>query len=321
MTWRIMPAVGLFAVLGAGCVSADIHKQTVLALDESRRASAQLAAACEASKEEAADEIRSFSQEQARLSRELVTTEYSLNQAQTDLESTRYHLAKDRDLRRQIERQFTKLTRDYEQLERASKDAQWERTLLQTRVEDLAGILDVVQQELTYRREAGAEAQVRITVLEHERSRLKNQLISAQSAANRNELALKATRGDLVGAQHRRLEAESKLARLQNKKQQLELLDGEMRRERGLLESKIETLAGELTNASGELATNKHSLVQSKSRVKRLEGEKERAMTALTKAQKQAKMLRASLAAEQEIWSRLQEVLKNSGSPLRRGLK
>lgn len=291
------------------CVSLKEHEQMLAELGKAQRAAAESAAAFEALKKQRAVEVTAMEEEQTWLAKELVSAQHGITETQIDLQSTQYHLTTEQQSRQKAEQKLSKLRTDYRELERASNDLRWECNLLQIKVEDLAGRLELAKQAMRNSGGPQRNTEYRIAVLEQEQTRLASHLIAAQSAAAETQTVLEATRKELAGEQKGRREAEFELASLQSKNRQLDRIGKEIRRVRDFLQTKVEDLAERLQMAQGALTSREQSLTDAHGRIAHLEEEKERARAALSNAQNKARILEASLAAEQEIWTRLQDAL------------
>ena len=290
-----LAGVALSATLGAGCVSPAVLKDTLEKLEESHVRTNEIAMSLEAFKQEAAAQIQALKLEQARLGRELASAHTVVGDAQTDLESSEYHLTTERQTRVQAEDRLTSLEVD--------------RKLFEARIGDVEKRLDKALDELGDVRETRGRALARIEYLEEEHAALTTLLAAAQSTAVQTQMELAGTQGLLTVAQNGRYEAETHLAELEEKQRQLDRLGLELRRERNLLNSQVGELRTGIEAAQVALMTSKSSLTSAQSRITSLEEEKTQAIIALMKAQKQARMLESALAAEQENWLSLQKAL------------
>lgn len=138
-----------------------------------------------------------------------------------------------------------------------------------------------------------------VDALQQEKMRLSNELLTAQSAANKAQQALETANAHLDHTLKAHRESEHEVKRLQDENQQIQQVSGELRRERDLLQSKAEDLQRRLDTAQQELASRSQGLENANARLTALEKEKEQLVAGLTKAQAQARDLATQLAAEQ----------------------
>ncbi len=163
------------------------------------------------------------------------------------------------------------------EIESMLSELEMERKVLTSKVEVLERRLDSVQEKLGSANEARGRALARIEVLEKENTGLA---------------------GDLT-------RAESSVAQLKDTVQQLDRLNVEFRRERSILRKKVEGLRV-------ELRASQKALTSSNNRVDKLEQDKKRATTELTKVRAQAKMLESLDVTEQKSRARLEKALSEA---------
>ncbi len=288
MTWRLLAAIALFSGTMSGCVSDEILKDTLTKLEDSRDKTAEVATALADFKQKAAMEIRELQEEQSRLARQLLLTRSSVGETQSDLESTEYYLASERQTLEQMTRRLSRL--------------EAERTVLDTIIAELEKRLDRSQDRVGRTKEAQGRALARIEFLDGERDRLNHELVVSQNTVLQTELSLETTQEDLAATQRSRDDAEHRLARIEEKERTLQRLSSEVRRERDFLHARVESLKQGLETAQAALSRGKVRMAD-------LEREKQRAKAALARAQEEAALLEAALAAEQKHWIRLQKAL------------
>ncbi len=307
MTWGKVASVACCAVMMTGCVSPATQKATLAELEEARKASARAAGEVESVKGQAAAQIEAVEAEQVRLGKELIAAHRRTEQAQADLESIQYHLSNEQASRRRAEEELAKLQDEYGELEQGRSDLQRKGRLLQAKVEDLTRRLDTARQELAARDTSLREAQARMAALGREEARLSGELLGAQNTVTQTRSVLTATEERLLAQQQGRQEAERAVAALHEKAQQLERLGAEIRRERDGVQTRVEDLTRRLETTQQELAGNKQALGDAHARISDLVRGREQAVSALTDARNQGRMLESSLAAEQAKVTALQD--------------
>ncbi len=302
MSWKILIVGG--AVVGAtlvGCVGMGAHNKSLADLAESCRVASHSSLAFEQYKQDAESQIRALEEEQARLAKEFVATRNELTRAQSDLQSTQYHLTLEEQARREAEKEIRKLLQH--------------REVLASRVEDLESRLVVKEERLDIRSEVRAVRRARLELLAKDRERLESEWLVAQTAAAQARERLAAAQEALESEQAGRQEADRRLARVQDRSEQLERIEHEVRRERDALKMKLADVTARLGAAREALVEGSQALRVAQERSASLQQEQTHTRAALTEAQSQSKRLRAALAAEREIWVGLQEALKKVERP------
>ncbi len=299
MSYRIIAAVAVVATMVTGCVSEGLHTETLASLEESRETA------------ETATDMEALEMEQARMSDALVSARSLASslaaKTQRALQATQQELARERGLRKQAEIQIASLQDKRRQLEQLSGDIRHERDLLQAHVEDLTGRLATAEDTLVRIRRARTGARARLAALEQEKTRLSHALLSAQSAAFQAQQELDPTKQELAREQQSRREAERQLVSLQDAHQELDQLTGVVRRERDLLQARVEDLARHLETAEQALASGEQSLADAHARLATLEQEKDTVTAVLHDSRNQARVLGTELAAEQANVEALQK--------------
>ncbi len=278
-----------------GCVNSEILKDTLTQLEESRTRTTELALELSTFKSDADQRIGELQREQRRLGKALVRAQNTAGDTQSDLESSEYYLASERQTREEMGDQLGQLL--------------IQRQVLGAKLEELRMQLEGSQEKLGNAREEHGRARARIENLEEEQAELTNQLTTVQSAVARARFKLKGVSEKLTEAQRGRQEAEHKLAYIAEQQQKLDRLGKEVRRERDGLRTSIENLRRGLEAAQVALTGSRRSLTNAHGRIANLEEEKTQALMALRKAHKQANMLESALVAEQTNWNSLQKAL------------
>ena len=95
MTRRGLAAVAVCAMAINACVGLTTNDETRAELEEARKHWARTTASFEDFQKKAVADIKALEEEQVRLVKELLTVRNGMAETQTDLESTRYHLARE----------------------------------------------------------------------------------------------------------------------------------------------------------------------------------------------------------------------------------
>jgi chromosome segregation ATPase len=187
MTPRRLAGVAVCAMVMvmSGCVSAATHDETLAELKEAHKHWARTTASFEHFQQKAVADIKALEEEQTRLLKELLTVRNGMAQTQTDLESTRYHLRNEQQIRRKAELKLSKLLDDYEQLERISSD-------IQTKVANIVRRIETTQKDLASSKRSLTDAHTRIARLEQEKKEATAALAKARAQARNLEAALAA---------------------------------------------------------------------------------------------------------------------------------
>lgn len=292
------------ALLGAtllGCVSRDAHQKSLAALAESCRVASHSALAFERYKQDAESKIRALEAEQARLGKEYMATKNELSQAQSDLQSTQYHLATEERAHGRTEEEIRRLLR--------------QREVLASRVQDLEGRLELKEEKLDEGTAVRAVGRARLELLTKDRERLESEWLGAQTAATQAQEQLTAMQEALEREQAGRQEADRALARVQERSERLQRLEQEVRRERDMLRARLDDITARLGASREALVASAEALRSAQERVAVLQEQHTDTRAALSEARTQTKRLRAALAAEREIWAGLQEALKKVERP------
>ena len=259
-------AIVICAIMMTGCVSPTTHKQTLAELDEARNTAAETAAELGNVKKQAAAQIEAVEVEQTRLAKELIAAQRRTEQAQVDMESTQYHLATEQQGRLTAERERAEVTQ--------------ERDKLRADVEDLTRKLNTALEGLAAGDTSLSEAQARIAALGREEARLSSEVLGAQNTLAHTRIALETSQGQLAAQQRGRREAAGTVATLHEKKRQLERLRDEVRRERDVLQTKVEDLNRRVDRLEASLAAEQ-------AKVTALHDDKQRLLSGTTSAQEE----------------------------------
>ena len=185
MTRRGLAAVAVCAMAMSACAGLTTHDETRAELEEARKHWARTTASFEDFQKKAVADIKALEEEQVRLVKELLTVRNGMAETQTDLESTRYHLAREQQIRRKAELKLAKLLEDYEQLDRISSD-------IQTKIANIARRVETTQEDLASSKKSLTNAHTRIAQLEQEKKEARAALAKARSHARNLEAALAA---------------------------------------------------------------------------------------------------------------------------------
>jgi chemotaxis protein MotB len=150
------------------------------------------------------------------------------------------------------------------------------------------------------------ESAARITGLEEEKTRLSSELLAAQASSTKVQQELEKTRSSLDTTLASRKDMEDDVRKIRAETSGMERLNGELRRERGLLQAKADELEKSLNAAKQELADNAKGLADANARLAGLEAEKTRLSGELAKADGGARELAIKLQAEQATVAALQ---------------
>lgn len=284
-----------------GCVSMGAHQERLADLAESCRVASHSALAFERYKQEAESQIHALEEERDRLGKEYVATKSELTQVQTDLQSAQYHLTLEEQARRQTEKEVRKLLQ--------------QREVLASRVDDLESRLEIKEEKLDQGTEVQAVGRARLESLAKDRERLESEWLAAQTAAAHAQERLAAAQQALQNEHAGREEADRALARVQERSEQLQRLEREVRRERDALKLELADVTARLGAAREALVESGQALRAAQGRVAFLQQEQTQTRAALSHEKDQTKRLRAALAAEREIWIGLQEALKKVERP------
>jgi len=154
----------------------------------------------------------------------------------------------------------------------------------------------------SYKKESAAK----IAGLEEEKTRLSNELLAAQVSTTKVQQELEKTRSSLDTTLASRKDMEDDVRKIRAETSGMERLNGELRRERSLLQAKADELEKSLNAASLELADNAKALADANTRLAGLEAEKTRLSGELAKAEGGGRELSAKLQAEQATVAALQ---------------
>lgn len=296
-----------WAVAAGGCVSMEPHERMLADLAETCRTATESALAADREDArhdaDAAARLEQLEGERARLAKEYLVARNQLSQTQSELESTRYHLAREREARQLAER--------------TSKDLEEDRRALASKLADLGTRLEVTEEQLDQGADGTAVRQAHVAALVEERQRLANQLLSAQSAAAQAEERLAIVQRQLAEAREEREEMERQRRRAREQTEQLQRLEQEVRRERNQLQVELADATARLRASREALVESLSSLGEIRDQLAHLEDERNQAKAALSEAKSQTKRLQAALAAEREIWTGLQEALRKVERPSR----
>lgn len=143
------------------------------------------------------------------------------------------------------------------------------------------------------------ESAARISGLEEEKTRLSSELLAAQASNTKVQQELDKTRSSLDTTLASRKDLEDDVRKIRAETSGMERLNGELRRERGLLQAKAEELERSLNAAKQELSDNAKMLADANTRLAGLEAEKTRLSGALAEAEGGGRELAVKLQAEQ----------------------
>jgi chemotaxis protein MotB len=150
------------------------------------------------------------------------------------------------------------------------------------------------------------ESAARISGLEEEKTRLSSELLAAQASSTKVQQELDKTRSSLDTTLASRKDMEDDVRKIRAETSGMERLNGELRRERGLLQTKAEELERSLNAAKQELSDNAKMLADANTRLAGLEAEKTRLSGALAEAEGGGRELAIKLQAEQAAVAALQ---------------
>ncbi len=302
MAWKILiVGGGLVGATLVGCVSMGEHHKSLADLAESCRVASHSALAFEQYKHDAESRIAALEQEQERLGRAYLVTKNELTQTQSELQSAQYHLALERGARGDAEQEVRTLLQ--------------QREVLASRVGDLEGRLEVKEEKLDRGTAVRAVGRARLDLLTEDRERLESEWLVATTAAAQAQERLAAVQRALQSEAAGRQEADRALSRVQERSEQLERLEHEVRRERDALKTKLGDVTSRLGAARAALLESSEALHEAQERLAFLREEQTQTRAALSEAKSQSKRLRAALAAEREIWLGLQEALRKVERP------
>lgn len=302
MAWKILiVGGGLVGATLVGCVSMGAHHKSLADLAESCRVASHSALAFERYKHDAESQIAALEQEQERLGRAYLVTKNELTRTQSELQSAQYHLGLERGGRGDAEKEVRTLLQ--------------QREVLASRVEDLEGRLEVKEEKLDRGTAVRAVGRARLELLTEDRERLESEWLVATTAAAQAQERLAAVQHALQIEQAGRQEADRALSRVQERSEQLERLEHEVRRERDALKTKLGDITARLGAARAALLESSEALHAAQERLAFLREEQTQTRAALSEAKSQSKRLRAALAAEREIWLGLQEALRKVERP------
>jgi chemotaxis protein MotB len=151
------------------------------------------------------------------------------------------------------------------------------------------------------------QSATQIAALEEEKSKVANELMSAQNAATKAQQDLDRANKNLDTALMDRRELEEEAKRLRADTSESQRTSGELRRERDLLQAKTEDIERRLEAAQQELANHAKALRDATAHIAVLGQEKERQGKALVEAQSRAQDLETKLQGERATIAGLQD--------------
>lgn len=154
----------------------------------------------------------------------------------------------------------------------------------------------------TYKKESTAK----VAGLEEDKTRLSNELLAAQVSTTKVQQELEKSRSSLDATLASRKDLEDDVRKIRAETSGMERLNGELNRERGLLQTKADGLEKSLNAAKQELADNAKALADADMRLAGLEAEKTRLSGVLASAEGGGRELAAKLQAEQAAVAALQ---------------
>ena len=198
-TRRILAVAALSLTTVAGCVSTSTHRETLAELDETRKASAQMAEAFESFKKKSAADLENLQQEKAKLSKELTAALTEARDKARDLEAKlAAEQVKVATLREEKQNLMSGTTTTKEEIARIQKRA-GELATAAGRVGDLEKRLQERDQEIGKLRQAVADRELlvsKVATLMQEREQLLAELVKQQEAMKAQKERLEARSGE-----------------------------------------------------------------------------------------------------------------------------
>ncbi|MDE3242472.1 MAG: OmpA family protein [Nitrospirota bacterium] len=201
MSFIRVALVGLCAMLAAGCVSSDTHRQALAELERARTSASrtaadldaykkQAAAEAEAARKKSAQDLAALKEDKARLAADLHTAKASLAETQAALDTTGKNLAAEQENRRDLEGQVKKLQDRNEKVQQSLSETSARGAALEKEKEQFAAALAEARDQGKELATKLATEQVKVAILREDKQRLLSGTTTAREEVARMQVTL-----------------------------------------------------------------------------------------------------------------------------------